>query len=69
MLNVENEIHIFFLHYIYIPRINRAVSQFLDGWNHHPLSSMRNLSPVQLWIAGLSRSDHVADVRPVAFVT
>ena len=56
VLNVENEIHIFCLHYIFIPRINRAVSQFLDGWNHHPLSSMGNLSPVQLWIAGLSRS-------------
>ena len=69
VLNIENEIHIFCLHYIYIPRINRAVSQFLDGWNHHPLSSMGNMSPVQLWIAGLSRictSDHIAEVRLVA---
>lgn len=56
LLNVENEVHIFCLHYVYIPRINRALGQFLDAWNYHPLSSMSNLSPVQMWIAGLSRN-------------
>ena len=43
ILNVENDLHIFCLHYIYIPRINRELNQFLDAWNYHPLSSMRNL--------------------------
>lgn len=65
ILNVESEIHIFCLHYIYIPRINLALSQFLDAWNYHPLSSMGNLSPIQLWISGLSRNhpdDHVMEV-------
>ena len=56
ILNVDNEIHLFCLHYVYLPRINRAVNQFLEAWNHHPLSSMNNLSPIQLWIAGLSRN-------------
>ena len=68
IVNVDNEIHIFCLRYIYIPIINHALNQFLDGWNHHPLSSMGNLSPVQLWIAGLSRhstSEHVTEVGRV----
>ncbi len=42
ILNVENEIHLFCLHYIYVPRINRALSQFVDAWNHHPMSSLGN---------------------------
>lgn len=65
ILNVENELHIFCLHYVYIPRVNRALCQFLNAWNSHPLSSQSNLSPVQLWISGLSRNstyEHVTEV-------
>ena len=68
ILDVENEIHLFSLHYIFIPRINAALSGFLQAWNNHPLSSMRNLTPNQLWISGLTRnseegcSPHVSTV-------
>ena len=55
ILNVDNEIHMFCLHYIYLQRINHALNQFLEGWNYHPLSSVNNLSPIQLWISGLSQ--------------
>ena len=65
ILNVENEVHLFCLHYIYIPRINRALSQFLLAWNNHPLSSVGNLSPIQLWIAGLSRGPVYEDITEV----
>lgn len=57
LLDVENETHLFSLHYIYLSRINHALNEFSNGWNHHPLSSERNLSPIQLWISGLSRVD------------
>ena len=56
ILNVENEIHLFCLHYVFIPRINYSISQFLEAWNLHPLSSCGCLSPIQLWIAGLSHT-------------
>ena len=68
ILNIDNEIHMFCLHYVFIPRINRAISQFLDGWNHHPLSSMGNLSPVQLRIAGLSRASAAECISEVGKV-
>ena len=60
ILNVDNDIHIFclhyvFIHYVFIPRINHAIGQFMDAWNVHPLSGMNNMSPIQLWIAGLAR--------------
>lgn len=54
LLNVEDDIHMFSLHYVYLPRINYALRQFMDAWNNHPLSTCRNLSPMQLWILGQS---------------
>lgn len=49
----ENELHVFSLHYVYLPRINAALKGFVSGWNHNPLSSEGGLSPMQLWISGL----------------
>ena len=54
MLNVEDDIHMFCLHYVFIQRINHALQQFMEGWNNHPLSSCNHMSPIQLWIQGLS---------------
>lgn len=54
LLNPENEIHIFSLHYIYLTRMNKALQQFTEAWNNHSLSTERNMSPIQLWIIGLS---------------
>ena len=55
VLNVESEVHLFCLHFVFLPRINHALDLFCDAWNNHPLSSMSNMTPIQLWIAGLSR--------------
>ena len=48
VLNVDDEIHIYCLHYIFLTRINSALQQFCDGWNNHPLSSEGGMSPLQL---------------------
>ncbi|XP_019858930.1 PREDICTED: uncharacterized protein LOC109587130 isoform X2 [Amphimedon queenslandica] len=53
LLNIEDDIHVFSLHYIFLGRINHALGQFLEAWNNHPLSSCHNHSPIQLWIYGL----------------
>ena len=62
ILNIDNDVHLFCLHYIFIPRVNTALSRFLHAWNNYPLSSESNLTPSQLWIAGLSRSADKGDV-------
>ena len=54
LLDLSCEVHIFCLHYVYLVRVNTALHQFCDAWNNHPLSSERNMSPVQLWITGLT---------------
>lgn len=61
LLNIEDDIHLFCLHYIYLTRINNALREFSNAWNNHPLSSERNLSPLQLWISGLSCTTSIED--------
>lgn len=50
-LDSENEVDLFCLHYVFLPRINKSLQQFLSAWNHHQLSTERNLSPLQLYTA------------------
>ena len=49
ILDINNDIHIFC---IYLARINSSLNQFQAAWNNHPLSSVSQLTPKQLWIAG-----------------
>jgi hypothetical protein len=56
-LDVDNEKHLALLHFIFLPRINRGLEKFRDGWNSHPLSSERNYSPNQLMVMHLPPPD------------
>ena len=56
ILNIEDDLHMFALHYVFLKRVNHALTQFLEAWNNHPLSSCRNMTPMQLWISGLAMS-------------
>ena len=56
ILNIENEGHLFYLHYVILPRINKALDLFAGAWNNHGLSSMQNLTPIQLWITDLAQN-------------
>ncbi|XP_016383772.1 uncharacterized protein LOC107720557, partial [Sinocyclocheilus rhinocerous] len=47
------EFHVFCLHFIYLPRIQRAVREFRDMWNNHGLSTERGQTPLQLWHRGI----------------
>ena len=55
LLDPLNEVHLFALHYVYLPRINRSIKLFQDAWNHHGLRTMRNASPHQLFTGGALR--------------
>jgi len=51
-MNPSNDLHVYALHYIYIPRVNKSLSEFADGWNHHPLRTEKNRSPLAIWTEG-----------------
>ncbi len=49
VLDPLNDLDIFCLHFVYIPRINAALKSFQEAWNNHPLSTERNRTPLQLY--------------------
>lgn len=53
LLDLSNEVHIFALHYVFLPRINRSLDTFREAYNASPLSTERGNTPMQLWIHGL----------------
>lgn len=48
-----NEIHLYALHYVYLPRINQSLKLFVRGWNEHGIRTANNQSPRQLFTAGV----------------
>ena len=52
-----DELDIYALHYVFLPRLQRSLSEFRHQWNNHPLSTENNMTPMQLWIQGIFRND------------
>lgn len=67
LLQPDNHIHLFSLHYTYLPRINSSLRAFAKAWNRHPMQSERGLSPQQLWVAGLAHYQGDTFFDPVSF--
>ncbi|KAL1516251.1 hypothetical protein ABEB36_000170 [Hypothenemus hampei] len=49
LLDEGNKIDIFCLHYVYLPRIQRSLLEFMNQWNFHKLSTMGSQNPSELW--------------------
>lgn len=62
VLDAVNEVDLFCLHYVFLPRIDRSLTEFRDSWNNHALSSEGSRTPYQLLFEGLhhvlSHSDY-----------
>ncbi len=59
ILDPDDELDLWCLHFVFVKKINDALSRWIEGWIRHPLRTEHNHSPLQLWISGLHRS-HVA---------
>ena len=64
----SNQLHMFVLHFIYTPRINRALEPFVSAWNQYSMRTERNWSPIRMWTNGMldMRNHQVAGVSDVA---
>lgn len=51
-LDVSDNVDLFSLHYVFLPRINQHLRIFASSWNDHPIRTVRNKTPNQLWIMG-----------------
>ena len=50
LLNPVDTVHLFALHYIFLPRINRALDSFMDAWNNH---GVHGKTPNQIFTEGV----------------
>lgn len=53
LIDPSDEIHVFALHYVYVPRINRHLDTWKSGYVHHHIRTAGSHSPMQLYILGL----------------
>ncbi|XP_019857905.1 PREDICTED: uncharacterized protein LOC109586176 [Amphimedon queenslandica] len=63
ILSPTDELQLYALHYVFLPRINRLLKEFKNTWNNHHLRSEHGLSPNQLWLQGLSECNFDCDVE------
>eukprot|EP00794_Sanderia_malayensis_P014733 gene14733-16268_t len=63
LLDPLDEIHLYALQFVYIPRVNRALDELQQDWAFHPLSSENNRSPRQLWHSGITRLSNIDPVE------
>ncbi|PIK57401.1 hypothetical protein BSL78_05667 [Apostichopus japonicus] len=52
-LDVENDIHIYALHFVYLDLINEKLGKFQKAWNSHELRTAHSKTPEQMWLAGM----------------
>ena len=55
-LDPLDERDLFCLHYVFVPRINCQLQQFVQAWNRHPLRTEGNSSPLLLWTVGMQEA-------------
>ncbi|KAL0970155.1 hypothetical protein UPYG_G00238050 [Umbra pygmaea] len=49
LLNPDDEVHLYALHWSFLPQLQRHLAFFQEGWNNHKLRTANNQSPLQLW--------------------
>ena len=61
---MDDQGHVFLLHYIFLPRINKVIESFILGWNSHPLRTEKNWNPTKIWTHGMidQRNSNVMQV-------
>lgn len=49
LLDPYNDLDLYSLHYVYIPRINRALDEYVRQHNNHPVRTESHRTPLQLF--------------------
>ena len=69
IVDPNSEVHLLALQIVFLPRINKSLTDFRAHWNNHSLRTEGSLSPTQLWIQGIyanMEGDTVADMTDQA---
>jgi hypothetical protein len=57
--DVDNDIHIYCLHLVYLSKINDSISSFVKAWNHHSMRTEGNRSPMEMWINDMDNAEEI----------
>src|SRR5437764_10623133 len=55
-MDVNNNLYLFCLHYVFLPRINQTLFQWKTSWNNHRIRTASNQTPLQMYIKGMIES-------------
>lgn len=55
LLDPLDSVHLYALHFVFLPRINKALNEFIKGWNKHTLSKTGGQSPLKLYAKEMIR--------------
>jgi hypothetical protein len=47
-MSIDDEWHLFVLHYLFIPRIQEELDEFKGAWNNHKVSTEKYETPLQM---------------------
>lgn len=64
ILDSLNEVHLYALHYVYLPRINASLNEFHSQWNYHGMRTGHH-SPLALWNMSLLQTSDAAEVLDI----
>lgn len=53
LLSQGDNIDLFCLLYVYLPRIDVAVQDFVNNWNNHSMRELKNKTPNQVWTVSM----------------
>ena len=64
---MENEMHLWSLHLVFLPRLCADLSTWRRAWNQHPIRTEHNKTPQQLWHNSfiIHRNSHYSSIRNV----
>ena len=58
LLDSSSELDLFSLHYVFVPKINKHLNIWKDGWVNHKLSSEAQYTPLHLFISRMLDDDY-----------
>ena len=53
LLDLADSLHLFCVHFVFVPRLQQDLEHFAKGWDDHSLRTERGRTPNQLWHLGL----------------
>ncbi|CAB4421658.1 unnamed protein product [Rhizophagus irregularis] len=57
-LDLDNNVHMFCLHFVFLPRIKRNLEKWQSSWNNHKIRTENHNSPLQLYTKGMIESGY-----------